>query len=409
MGICVVDRKEIDLSKSLLHEDYDLTSITPEFVTGVVALNEEMKVLPMISHYLTRELSKNRISAATAKTYGKNLIYLLSYLKRFPSLKHEKLDQAYLYVQAYHIEEYLTDMNNVQGLVSKTVRNRDASFKAFFDNYLCTEFSNQKALRDDNPYEEGLLSGAPNSNLIEMCDLDEVISLIQNTPYERERTLLQFMYDSGVRRSEIPRVMKSHIDEAYSSERKSVIIDEETIQIPANYKSLYIPGSKGRHREIKPRYTIVSVHTLVRIKQYHASPLYKKFSRKFGDDKPAFLNAQGGGFTASSVSKLVERVSNRALKKRHITRPISPHKIRHGFAGGFLRSPDIGKDDVDRLVALQKCLGHSKLETTQIYTSIPYDILTLLVDENGERLCRFQLMERIAAKTKRAIKLGDKK
>ncbi|HHX8498906.1 site-specific integrase [Vibrio parahaemolyticus] len=409
MQVCVVDSKKIELSKSLLAEDYNLSGIDSELTTGVVALNSEMQVLPLISHYLTRELANNHISVATARTYGKNLNYLLAYLKTLRSLKYEQLDQAFLSVQKHHIQEYLAYLKMEVGLSSKTIRNRDASYKAFFDRYLCTTFSNQDELRVDNPYDDGLLSGVPTSSLVEMCQLNELISLINNTDSERERCLIQFMYDSGLRRSEVPRITKAHIDKAYNTDRKSFIADDKTILVPSKYKLLFIPGSKGRNREIKPRYTLVSESTLIRVKKYHATPLYKKNSRKFGEDKPAFLNAHGRAFTSSSVSKLFERVSRRALKNRHIESAIPPHKLRHGFAGSFLRSPDIGDNDVDRLVALQRCLGHSKLSTTEVYTSVPYDILGNLMDSKGEKKFRHQIMESVAVQTKKAIKLGDKK
>ncbi|MEZ8271064.1 tyrosine-type recombinase/integrase [Vibrio splendidus] len=409
MSVSVVDDKLIDLSKSILREDFDLSGMEAESTTGVVVLNEDMQILPLFSDYLTRQLSLGHLSEKTAATYGKNLSYLLAYLKAIPSLKHEKLDQAFLTVSTHQIEKYLASLKTVQGLTSNTIRNRDASYKAFFDDYLCRTFSNKDELRKDNPYEDGLLSGAVNSGLIEMCQLDELISLINNTELERERVLLQFMYDSGLRRSELPRVTKAHIDKSYKTGGKSLIIDDKTIHVPSSYRLLYVPGSKGRKRQIKPRYTLVSLSTLTRIKQYHSTPLYKKYSRKFGEEKPAFLNAEGGCFTASSVSKLLKRISDRALKNRHITEAIPPHKLRHGFAGSLLRSHDIGNNDVDRLVALQRCLGHKDLSTTEEYTNIPYEIMGSIIDENGEDLYRYQLMERVAAQTKKAIKLGDKK
>lgn len=409
MGICVLDNEFVDYSKSLLNEEFDLKGINPQIFVGVVALSDDMEVLPLVSEFLTRELRYKSVATETVKTYGNNLIYLLSFLRKIPSFRCEDLDQALLYVQSYHIEEYFTYLKNDEGLTSKTIRNRDASYKAFFDHYLCSEFSNKKALREDNPYDDGLLSGTPKSNLIEMCTLNELVSLMKCTPYERERLMLQFMFDSGVRRSEMPRITKQHIDDAWNQDSKNLIVDDNTVEVASNYRKLYIPGSKGRNREIKPRYTLVSVSTLKRIKRYHASPLYKKHARKFGADKPAFLNAYGGKYTRYSVGKLLERLSNRAIKRKNIKSPISPHKLRHGFAISVLSSPDLGRNDVDRLVIVKNCLGHNELDTTQVYTSVPYDIYGSLVDRNGEILCRHQLMDMVVQKTSKSIDLRDKK
>ncbi|MCS5515307.1 hypothetical protein NWF32_07720 [Pseudomonas qingdaonensis] len=49
----------------------------------------------------------------------------------------------------------------------------------------------------------------------------------------------------------------------------------------ADYCPLHIDGSKGPADSFKPRQTLVSRATLLRIKKYHASPLYKMTKRQF--------------------------------------------------------------------------------------------------------------------------------
>jgi integrase/recombinase XerC len=412
MIVKVADGKEIDLSKSLLTEDskFDGSSSLQDQpkVSGVVVLDPNMKVMPLVSNYLTFQLKYNNISYSSALTFGRNLGYFIDYLNSHKHYKYYEQDSALLDVQEHTIKEYFVDIKSA-GLSSQTIRNRDAALLSFFNGYLCSPRGNRPELRKDNPYRDGLLTGSPKSTQIEMCSLDELIALLRCTSNERERALLQFMYDSGVRRSEIPRVSKSHIETAINSNRNRLIVDDDTISVPPDYAPVHIEGSKGRKREIRPRTTIVSRETLKRVARYHSSPLYRSKSRKFGSDKPAFLNAEGNNYKSSSISKLLERLSKRAMKRNLIKRSVSPHMLRHGFAGGVLRSPDLGKDAVDRLVIVQRCLGHASLVTTQVYTNLPFDIHGKLVNNDGEVLTRSQIMSRVWSATKRVIKLSDNK
>lgn len=412
MKVRVVYRKEIDLSKSLLNEESRFTCsnslLETPMVSGCVVLDSNMKVMPLVSHYLTFELKYDNISNSTALTFGRNLGYFVDYLNTHKHYKNYEYDSAFLDVQEHTLKEYFVDIKS-KNLSSQTVRNRDATLQSFFNKYLCATRGNRPELRSDNPYQNGLLSGSSKSNQIEMCSRDELIALLRCASNERERALLQFMYDSGVRRSEMPRVNKSHIEAAINSNGNSLIVDDDTISVPSDYSPVHIEGSKGRKREIKPRKTIVSRETLIRVTRYHSSPLYRSKSRKFGSDKPAFLNAEGKSYNSSSISKLLERLSKRAIKRNLIKRSISPHMLRHGFAGEVLRSPDLGKDAIDRLIIVQRCLGHASLVTTQIYTNLPFDIYGKLVDRNGEMLTRSQIMSRIWNATKKVIKLSDNK
>jgi len=221
--------------------------------------------------------------------------------------------------------------------------------------------------------------------------------------------LLQFLYDSGLRRSELPRVTLEDFWNAANFNSEKFIANDSDQPIQANYIPLEVKGSKGRANQIKPRWTLISSATIKRIQKYHASLLYKKYARKYTTpaETPAFFNANGTPFTPSSITKLLERVSKRAIKQGRLQRIISPHKLRHGNAYAILQSNDLGTDYLDRLVIVQKSFGHNHLSTTQMYTSIPQDIYNSMCDENGELLTRAEKMERLSKATQLKFGIRD--
>jgi len=97
------------------------------------------------------------------------------------------------------------------------------------------------------------------------------------------------------------------------------------------------------------------------------------------------------------------------MEQGHLTRNISPHQLRHGNAYAILQSNDLGTDFLDRLVIVQKNLGHNQLSTTQMYTSIPQDIYNSLCDENGDLLTRAEKMKRLSEQTQLKIGIRDVK
>jgi integrase/recombinase XerC len=263
-------------------------------------------------------------------------------------------------------------------------------------------------MREENPYENGSLVVAAKESLIKPALLSDVEALILVANHEREKSLIQFMYDSGIRRGEVKDISQEAILQLSREGRKSIIEDYETLKIPSEYIELEIKGNKGRGREPKFRNTVVSKETINRIQKYHSSLEYKKHKRKWGQTPmPAFLNQNGDSYTARAVSKLFKKLSKRALKLGLIKVSISPHKIRHGFAAMVLNSEDLGKTQLDRLLLVQRCLGHKSLGTTEEYTKIPVEVWDKFVDRNGIALKRYQLMKKLKDRTR--VKKGGTK
>lgn len=415
MKVIAVRGKALDFSESPTRGDdsYEESPVQAAVkVTGAAVFDDDERLMPLISGYLSQELQNAQISQQTAITYGRNLGYTCEYLMNRREFRDCERDSSFLEVRAHVIEEYFAHLREVEELSKKTVRNRDSSLMAFFNDSLCQGFDDLPASRTaPNPYTGGYLSPRPNKSLVVACSLNDLRELILATQSERERCLLQFMFDAGIRRSELPRVTLKAIDDAMRFQDMLFISSGVSEPVSADYCPLYINGSKGPADSFKPRQTLVSRATLLRIKKYHASPLYKMHKRQFSgaENTPAFLNAEGGEYTPRSISKLVERTSRRALNRLKIDRMISPHKLRHGNAYALLRTPDIGNDHLDRLVTVQKTLGHSKLSTSEIYTQIPYDLYQKLVRPGAETKTKAGEMAELSQQTRLTIRAGDMK
>ncbi|MFC5694840.1 tyrosine-type recombinase/integrase [Pseudomonas sp. GCM10022186] len=412
MKVLAVRAKALDLSESpTLGEggSGEPLVVGAQALTGAGVFDDEERLLPLVSGFLSHEFRNGLMSYQSGLTYGKNLGYFHEYLMGRREFAGCERDLAYLEARTHVLEEYFAHLREIEELSEKTVRNRDSSLMAFFNKYLCRGVDDVPAPREaPNPYFNGLLTRRPNSKLVQACTLADLKQLILATESERERCLLQFIYDTGIRRSEVPRVTLAAIDDALNFQNTLFISPGVEEPINADYCPLYIAGSKGLADKIKPRTTLVCRATLQRVRKYHSSPLYKMYRSQFGkaEETPAFLNAEGTSYTPNSVTKLLDRVSERALAKMRIAKKISPHKLRHGNAYSLLRSPDIGKDHLDRLVAVQKSLGHARLSTSEIYTQIPYDLYQKLLRPGSESKTKAGEMEELVKQTRLRIDAG---
>lgn len=384
----------------------------PVKLTGAALFDDEERLMPLVSGFLSHGLRNALISEQSALTYGRNLGYVCEYLDTRREFKDCERDSAFLEMRAHVIEEYFAHLREIDQISKKTVRNRDSSLMAFFTKFLCRGVDDLPPPRNaPNPYASGMLSPRPNKSLVVACSLIELKELILATQSERERCLLQFIYDTGLRRSEVPRVTMRAIDEALRFQDTLFITNGASAPINADYCPIRIEGSKGPADSAKPRDSLVSRATLLRVKKYHASPLYRMYRAQFSSPEttPAFLNAEGNAYTPRSISKLLERVSRRAIDRMRIDRQISPHKLRHGNAYALLRTPDIGTDYLDRLVSVQKTLGHAQLKTSEVYTQIPFDLYQKLVRPGTETKTKAGEMLELSQQTRLKIDAGDSK
>jgi integrase/recombinase XerD len=155
--------------------------------------------------------------------------------------------------------------------------------------------------------------------------------------YWRDRAILEFLYASGVRVSELVELPLASVD-----------LDE-------GVASIFGKGSKER---LVP----VGQPALSALGRY-LRELRPGLDRGGGEGR-VFLNGRGRPLRREAVWTLVKEATRRA----GITKKVSPHTLRHTFATHLVER---GAD----LAAVQELLGHADISTTQIYTHLDRDYL----------------------------------
>ncbi len=152
---------------------------------------------------------------------------------------------------------------------------------------------------------------------------------------KRDYALLEFMYGTGVRVSELCNIEIDDID----------YINHQVIVLGKGNKERYLPLHELIIEALEIYVNEARADLQVRNK--------KEISDKL------FLNHHGGPLTPRGVRVILENIVKDASESFHI----SPHMLRHSFASHLLNN---GAD----LITVQELLGHENLSTTQIYTHI---------------------------------------
>ncbi len=178
-----------------------------------------------------------------------------------------------------------------------------------------------------------LLSEAQVGALLAAPDVHTALGL-------RDRAMLELMYASGLRVSELVTLKSAHV--AF----KDAV--------------LHITG-KGSKARLVP----FGEHARDWMARYVREARAEILAGQSSDD--LFVTARGAGMTRQMFWTLIKRYAVAAA----ITAPLSPHTLRHAFATHLLNH---GAD----LRAVQLLLGHADLSTTQIYTHVARERLKVL-------------------------------
>ena len=169
--------------------------------------------------------------------------------------------------------------------------------------------------------------------ILSICEVDKLLDIKLNTPYDyRNKAMLELMYATGLRVSELVSLTSNNID------------------LESNIVRCYGKGNKER---IVPIGSVASKYVKLYLTEYRHS-LQK---RTICDN--LFLNNHGKPLTRQGFLLILKNIA----KEKGIEKNITPHMLRHSFATHLLNN---GAD----LRSIQLMLGHSNISTTQIYTNV---------------------------------------
>ena len=165
---------------------------------------------------------------------------------------------------------------------------------------------------------------------------------------ERDRVIMELLYGSGLRNSELVALNLDHIHWSNGA--------------------LLVHG-KGSKQRIAP----LGESAAVAIREY--LPHRQKLLAERKKTNPALLlNLRGTRLTTRSVGRIVKQIA----LSRGLPADIHPHTLRHAFGTHLLEE---GAD----LRAIQELLGHERLSTTQRYTQLSMKHVVKVYDETHPR------------------------
>lgn len=160
----------------------------------------------------------------------------------------------------------------------------------------------------------------------------------------RNRAMLEILYSSGLRVSELVELKKS--------------------QVFADIGFLRVVG-KGNKERLVP----IGKDALRYLKIYQEQVRVHQTPTK-GNEEYVFLNRRGQKLTRVMIFLIIKKTAEQAGIKKNI----SPHTFRHSFATHLIEG---GAD----LRAVQEMLGHESITTTEIYTHLDRDYLRQVLTE----------------------------
>lgn len=276
--------------------------------------------MQLFLEYLTVELG---LSANTRQAYERDL-------RLFCKTLGFKNSDALVNVSREQITGYMTQLKE-KGLAAATIARKLAAIKAFY------RFMTAEGYMDANPAEV-VEAGTKGIKLPRVLSEDEVVRLLNQpdiTTAEgfRDRTMLEVLYATGMRVSEL------------------INLTLESVDLNMKYIIAFGKGSKER---IVPLGSVAAEFL-----QQYLEKVRPKLTHEDRNTNIVFLAFGGHELTRQRFWQIIRAYG----RKANINKALTPHILRHSFATHLL---DNGAD----LRSVQELLGHSDISTTQIYTHL---------------------------------------
>jgi integrase/recombinase XerC len=278
--------------------------------------------------------NERRYSAATIGNYTRSLTQLCAHVEalRITRWRDVHTDQIQGFIAKAHRS----------GLAPGSLRDMLSAYRSFY-RYLAREGATQS-----NP-AIGVRSPKAPRKLPQILDVDEVSALLDfpaaDAEAVRDRALLELLYSSGLRVSELTSVRWRDLD------------------LAEGYVRVTGKGSKTRVVPVGGK-ALAALQAL-------------REQDQPGADDPLVRGRLGKPLTPDGVRARLKR----RAKEQGVWKRVYPHLLRHSCASHVLESSG-------DLRAVQELLGHADIGTTQIYTHLDFQHLARVYDAAHPRAKR---------------------
>ncbi len=281
---------------------------------------------PVLKEYkmflqLEKSLSPNTVAA-----------YLSDIEKLLVFLSDAHVD--FLQVTIAHLQDFLIDLADL-GISPRSQARIVSGIKSFYGFLILTN----KLEEDPTELLELPKIGLHLPEVLSVEEINAIVDVIDlSTPEgQRNRAMIEMMYGSGLRVSELIEVKLSNIDLEHSFMK----VDGK------GSKQRLVPLSEESETQMK-------LWLLIR----------NEMVIRKGFEDYLFLNRRGAKLTRVMIFTIVKQLAQLAGIKKNI----SPHTFRHSFATHLLEGGA-------NLRVIQQLLGHESIMTTEIYTHIDVELL----------------------------------
>lgn len=278
---------------------------------------------PVIEGYIAYLQSIKRYSVHTQQNYHRDLQALAEFLSQRQIGDWQQVSEKELRGFAASLHQ--------KGLVAKSIQRTLSAVRGFF-RYLAGN-----GLVQVNP-AEGIRAPKAGRHLPQVLDVDQLDHLmsfpVEDAISARDKALLELVYSSGLRVSELVSLNLQDVDIRNAS-LTVVGKGNKTRNLPVGRQACAaIEAWKNYRLSWKPR------------------------------DMALFISRQGKRLS----TRAVELRFDHWAKRMNTSGKVYPHRLRHSFASHLLAS---SKD----LRAVQELLGHENIATTQVYTHLDFQHL----------------------------------
>lgn len=198
---------------------------------------------------------------------------------------------------------------------------------------------------------------------LQILTQDEIKQLFKATEYsnqlekirKRDKVILVLLYSCGLRRNEV-----------INLKIKDILFDKERIHVKKgkNYKERYVP---------------INDYNLKIIEEYIYD--YRPLFYNYKDTEYLLINYRGTQLLGQSLCNRLDEIAKTTNNEKLIEKNITPHILRHSIATHLLEKGA-------KIETISQFLGHSSLESTQIYTHLLEDKAKTNNDEQLHNLLR---------------------